>query len=74
MSLSTISKAQRRKDKQENIQFLKRSQSTGGDCPTNRQLYYKKNKQSTMLTVVYVFLDPQIPILQIKKMDLGQKT
>lgn len=69
MSLSTMSKVQRRKDKQGNVQFLKRSQPTGGDCQTKRQLYYSKNKQSTMLIILYVLLNPQIPILQIKKMD-----
>lgn len=68
MSLSTVSKAQRCEGKQENIQFLKRSQPTGGDCQTNRQLYYNKNKQGTMLTII-ILLNPQIPILQIKKMD-----
>lgn len=69
MSLSTMSKVQRRKDKQGNVQFLKRSQPTGGDRQTKRQLYYSKNKQSTMLIILYVLLNPQIPILQIKKMD-----
>ena len=69
MSLSTISKTQRCEDKQENIQFLKRSQPTGGDCHTNRQLYYSKNKQGTILTILYVLFNLQIPILHIKKMN-----